>query len=125
MNTALSHRRSARARATSATDGTVSSGSFALAAGGRIVEPGDGDLIQPSVNIRGGNEVTHGRLERLVSHPVLHRPHIEAGAQHSRGVRRAERLQIEFDRVQSGGLGDGFGAIERVLFAIAGRNSAE
>ena len=59
-------------------------------------------------------------------HPVLYRAHIESGAEHARGIRRAKGLQVESCGRNTRPLRDRFAVIEHVLFAVpSGRRKHE
>ena len=47
---------------------------------------GYNNLIKSVVNIARRYQISHGRLQRFVPHPVLNRSHIEAGPQHAGGI---------------------------------------
>ena len=47
---------------------------------------------KPVVNIARRYQISHGRLQRFVPHPVLNRSHIEAGTEHAGGIRRTKCL---------------------------------
>jgi len=53
------------------------------------------NLIKSVVNIAGRYQISHGRLQRFVPHPVLNRSHIEAGTEHAGGIRRTKCLEVE------------------------------
>ena len=53
------------------------------------------NLIEPVMNIARWYQIPHCRLQRLVSHPMLNRAHIETRSEHAGGIRGAECLQIE------------------------------
>jgi hypothetical protein len=79
------------------------------------------DQIEPVMNIRCRRQITHGRFQRLVSHPVLDSSYVETPPEHAGGIRGPEGLQIEFFRIETGALSDQFAASQEILFPIAGR----
>jgi hypothetical protein len=70
------------------------------------------------MNIRRGRQITRGRFQRLVPHPVLDSAYVETPPEHTGGIRGPERLQIEF--FETGAFGDQFATSQEVLFPIAG-----
>ena len=79
------------------------------------------NLIKSVVNIARRHQISHGRLQRFVPHPVLNRSHIEAGTEHAGGIRRTKCLQIELLGVKPRALCDGFALEQHVVFSVAGR----
>jgi hypothetical protein len=78
------------------------------------------NLIKPVVNIARRYQIPHCRFQGFVPHPVLNRSHIEAGPEHTSGIRRPKCLQIELLVVQSRALRDCFALEQHVVFSIAG-----
>ena len=52
-------------------------------------------MVEAGVNVTGWHEIPHGRLQRFVPHPVLHRSDVEARAKHACCIRGSEGFQIE------------------------------
>ena len=72
------------------------------------------------MNIWRGRQITHGRFQRLVPHPVLDGSYVETPPEHAGGIRGSKGLQIEFFRIETGALSDQFTASQEILFPIAG-----
>ena len=83
-----------------------------------FVEAWDGHLVEPSVYFLRGDQVSHRRLKRFVSHPVLYGADIEARPERARRERRSERLQIEFGRVEPGACRNRLAVVKHVVFPI-------
>ena len=82
---------------------------------------GDLHFVELLVDVFRGREITHGGLEGLVAHPVLHGADIKASPQHASSVGGTELPQIKFLGIEAGAFGDGFAFVEHVQFAIAAR----
>ena len=54
------------------------------------------------MNIRCGRQITHGRFQGLVPHPVLDGSYVETPPEHAGGIRGPEGLQIKFFRIETG-----------------------
>src|ERR1700722_16142495 len=70
------------------------------------------------MHVTSRREVAHRGFKRSMSHPVLNRPHIEAGPQHPRRIGRAEGLQIKFPLIKLCPFRDRLAAQQQILFAI-------
>src|SRR5689334_5096690 len=56
-----------------------------------------------------------------MAHPMLDRSNVETRAQHSRGIRRTERLEVELVPVQLRPLRDRLAFVEQVVLPVTGR----
>jgi len=83
-----------------------------------LIDAGYDNLIKSGVNVARRYQISHGRLQRFVPHPVLNRSHIEAGTEHAGGIRRTKCLQIELFRVQTSALCNCFAFEQHVVFSI-------
>ena len=72
------------------------------------------------MHIRCGRQITHGRFQGLVPHPVLDGSHVKTPPKHAGGIRGPEGLQIEFFGIEAGAFSDQFAASQEILFPIAG-----
>ena len=73
------------------------------------------------MNVRRGRQITHGRFQGLVPHPVLDGSDVETPPKHAGGIRGPEGLQIEVFGIKAGAFSDKFAASQEILFPIAGR----
>src|ERR1700730_17175456 len=66
------------------------------------------------MTIRCRRQITHGRFQRLVPHPVLDSSYVETPPEHARGIRGSEGLQIEFFGIEAGAFSDQFAASQEM-----------
>jgi hypothetical protein len=72
------------------------------------------------MHIRCGRQITHGRFQGLVPHPVLDGSHVKTPPKYAGGIRGPEGLQIEFLGIEAGAFSDQFAASQEILFPIPG-----
>lgn len=84
-----------------------------------IQKASDFHIVQPIMNILGRTQIPHRRFQAFMPHPVLNRPHVEAGPEHARGVSRTELPQVKAPRIELCAPSNFLTSIEHVQLAVA------